>query len=61
MPHELAGALCLVLVIEGLLLFAAPRSWQAMVREALKLPPRTLRLFGAGAMVIGLVLLKVFH
>lgn len=59
--HSLAAALCLVLVIEGLLLFAAPTSWQAMMREALKLPPRTLRLFGAGAMVVGLVLLQLFH
>ncbi|MGY3038875.1 uncharacterized protein YjeT (DUF2065 family) [Rhodanobacter sp. TND4EL1] len=59
--RQLTAALCLMLVIEGLLLFVAPRGWQAMVREALKLPPRTLRLFGAGAMVAGLVLLQVFH
>ena len=58
--HQLTAALCLMLVIEGLL-FAAPKGWQAMVREALKLPPRTLRLFGAGAMVVGLVLLQFFH
>lgn len=59
--HPLAAALCLVLVIEGLVLFVAPAAWQAMVREALKVPPRTLRLFGAGAMVVGLVLLQFFH
>jgi len=59
--HRFAAALCLMLVFEGLLLFAAPRGWQAMVREALKLPPRTLRLYGAGAMVAGLVLLQIFH
>jgi uncharacterized protein YjeT (DUF2065 family) len=59
--HQLTAALCLMLVIEGLLLFAAPQGWQAMMREALKLPPRTLRLFGAGAMVAGLVLLQLFH
>jgi uncharacterized protein YjeT (DUF2065 family) len=53
--------MCLMLVIEGLLLFAAPQGWQAMVREALKLPPRTLRLFGAGAMAAGLMLLQFFH
>jgi uncharacterized protein YjeT (DUF2065 family) len=60
-PHELVVALCLVLVIEGLLLFAAPRSWQALVREALKLSPRALRLYGAGALLLGLVLLQLFH
>lgn len=61
MPHDLVVALCLVLVIEGLVLFATPRGWQAMVREALKLEPRTLRLYGAGAMIVGLVILKLFH
>jgi uncharacterized protein YjeT (DUF2065 family) len=59
--HQLAAALCLVLVLEGLLLFAAPASWQAMMRQALTLSPRTLRLFGACAVIIGLVLLQWFH
>lgn len=59
--HQLTAALCLMMVIEGLLLFAVPQGWQAMVREALKLPPRTLRLYGAGVMVVGLVLLQLFH
>ena len=45
----------------GLLLFAAPASWQAMMRQALTLSPRTLRLFGACAVIIGLVLLRWFH
>jgi len=61
MPRELYAALCLVLVVEGLLLFAAPRGWQAMVREAMKLPPRILRLYGAGAMVLGLLALRLVH
>jgi uncharacterized protein YjeT (DUF2065 family) len=59
--HQLFGALCLVLVIEGLLLFAAPGAWQAMMRQAMTLSPRTLRLFGDGAMAAGLVLLRWFH
>jgi uncharacterized protein YjeT (DUF2065 family) len=59
--RQLSAALCLVLVVEGLMLFAAPRGWQAMMREALKLPPHSLRLIGAGAMVAGLVLLQIFH
>jgi uncharacterized protein len=57
MPREFYAALCLVLVIEGLVLFAAPQGWQSMMREALKLDPRTLRLFGALAIGIGLVTL----
>jgi len=59
--HQFAAALCLMLVFEGLLLFAAPKGWQAMVREALKLPPSSLRLYGAGVMVAGLLLLQFFH
>ena len=61
MSHELVAALCLVLVIEGLVLFAAPRGWQAAMREAVKLSPRTLRLFGAAAIGLGLVTLRLMH
>jgi len=61
MPHDLSAALCLVLVIEGLVLFAMPRNWQSMMREAQKLEPRTLRLCGAGVMVVGLVVLQLVH
>lgn len=61
MSSELAGALCLVLVIEGLVLFAMPRGWQATMREAVKLSPRALRLFGAAAIVVGLVALQLIH
>jgi uncharacterized protein YjeT (DUF2065 family) len=56
--HDLSTALSLVLVIEGLMLFASPRGWQAMVREALKLEPVRLRCFGAAAMVAGLLFLQ---
>ena len=59
--HQLTAALGLMLVIEGLLLFAVPQGWQAMVREALKLPSRSLRMIGAGAVVVGLVFLQFFH
>ena len=59
--HQLTAALCLMMVIEGLLLFVAPQGWQTMVREALKLPLRTLRLYGAGVIVVGLLLLQLFH
>lgn len=61
MPHDFYAALCLVLVIEGLILFAAPQGWQAMMREALKMEPRTLRLFGAIAISIGLLTLRLVH
>ena len=49
----LAAALCLVLVIEGLFLFASPRLWKRMAEG------RTLRMIGAGMIVAGLVMLQV--
>jgi len=61
MSRELAAALCLVLVIEGLVLFAAPRGWQATMRQAANLSPRALRVFGAVAIVIGLAALQLVH
>jgi uncharacterized protein len=61
MPRDFYAALCLVLVIEGLVLFAAPRGWQAMMREAQKLDPHTLRMFGALAIGIGLITLHWVH
>ena len=59
MPHDLGSALCLLLVMEGLLLLVAPRQWQDMMREALKLSASTLRVFGALAVVVGLLILQV--
>ena len=61
MSRELLVALCLMLVIEGLVLFAAPRGWQATMREAVNMSPRTLRVFGALAIGIGLVALQLVH
>ncbi|MFC3650964.1 DUF2065 domain-containing protein [Dyella humi] len=61
MPREFYAALCLVLVIEGLVLFAAPNGWQSVMREAAKMEPRTLRVFGAIAIGVGLITLRLVH
>lgn len=61
MPRDLYAALCLVLVIEGLVLFVVPVAWQKMMREASELDPRSLRIFGAAAMVIGAVVLRFVY
>jgi uncharacterized protein YjeT (DUF2065 family) len=60
MPNEIWIAMCLVLVFEGLVLFAAPEGWQRMVRQLLEVPPRQLRVGGAVAILIGLALLQLF-
>lgn len=59
MSHELSAALCLVLVIEGLFLFAAPQAWQRMAEQMRQLQARQLRVIGAVMIVIGLLVLRL--
>ena len=61
MPTEIAIALCLVLVFEGLFLFAAPRAWQRMATELSQLEPRRLSAYGGVDMIVGLVMLQVMR
>lgn len=58
---ELAAALCLVLVIEGLFLFAAPRAWKRMAEQMQQIDPRSMRMIGGAMMVVGLIALKIVH
>jgi uncharacterized protein YjeT (DUF2065 family) len=56
---NLGAALCLVLVIEGLFLFAAPRLWKRFAEQLQQIDARTLRMIGAAMVVVGLVALQV--
>ncbi len=58
MPRELGIALCLVVLIEGLMLFAAPQAWQRMATQLAQVPPQQLRAVGGIAMIVGLLLLQ---
>ena len=58
MPKEIWVALCLVIVFEGLLLFAAPRAWQRMALDLAQSDPRRLRAGGGIAIIVGLILLQ---
>jgi len=60
MPDEIWIALCLVLVLEGLMLFAAPEAWQRMARQMVEFEPRYLRIGGGVAAAIGLGMLFLF-
>jgi len=51
--------MCLVLVIEGLFLFAAPRMWKRMAEQLQQIDEKTLRMIGGGMVVAGLVVLQV--
>ena len=50
-------ALCLVLVIEGLMPFASPKAWKVMVMQAQGLDERMLRIYGLVLMVLGTLML----
>jgi uncharacterized protein len=58
MNHDLAAALCLVLVLEGLFLFAAPKVWQRMAEQMRQLDPRHLRIIGGVMIGIGVLALQ---
>jgi uncharacterized protein YjeT (DUF2065 family) len=59
MPGEIGVALCLVVVFEGLLLFAFPRAWQRMALELSQIDPQRLRAGGGIAIIVGLLLLQL--
>lgn len=58
MSADLAAALCLVLVLEGLLLFAAPGLWKQAVAQMLERPDANLRTVGGVMIVFGLLALQ---
>ncbi|MCJ7557307.1 MAG: DUF2065 domain-containing protein [Gammaproteobacteria bacterium] len=55
--EDLFSAMALVLVIEGLLPFAAPGSLKKTLAGMLALEDRALRLMGLASMLLGLVVL----
>jgi uncharacterized protein len=59
MWHDLAIALSLVLVIEGILPFLSPRSWREMVIQVAGLNNRQLRIMGLISMLAGLGLMTM--
>lgn len=61
MKSELAAALCLVLVLEGLFLFASPGLWKRMAEQMQNIDPHRLRMIGGGMIVVGLIMLQLVH
>jgi uncharacterized protein len=57
--HDLLAALCLVLVLEGLLLFAAPQAWKQIIEQMRELEPRQLRIIGGVMVGIGVLALQL--
>ncbi len=57
--QDLATAVCLVLVVEGLLPFLAPSRWKEAMRQMAATEDRTLRVIGLLSMLAGVGLLYV--
>lgn len=56
---DLNAALCLVLVVEGMVLFALPALWKRMADLLQRLSERELRIAGAVLVVVGLLALQL--
>lgn len=61
MWHEIKIALCLVLVIEGVMPFLSPGAWRGMVVTAARMNDRGLRLAGLASMLAGTLLLYLVN
>ena len=53
--RDLLSALCLVGVLEGLFLFAAPGGWKRAAEKLHSMPDRSLRAVGGYVVIIGLL------
>ena len=60
MSDLLLGALALMLVLEGLLPFVAPRLWRETFERATKLTDGQIRFVGLMALAGGLLLLSIW-
>jgi uncharacterized protein len=61
MPDSFLAACALVLVLEGLMPFLAPRVWRDAFRRLTELSDGQLRFVGLISMCIGTILLIVFY
>lgn len=60
MITALCLGLALMLVLEGVLPFVAPKLWRDTFRRATELDDGQLRFMGLSSMILGLILLFVF-
>jgi len=60
-PDSFLAACALVLVLEGILPFLAPKIWRDAFRRLTELSDGQLRFIGLISMAVGVVLLMVFY
>ena len=59
MWQELGAALCLMLVLEGMIPFLYPGKWRQLVQKLAEVDNQTMRMAGFFSMVVGATLLYV--
>lgn len=59
--QDLLAALCLVLVIEGMLPFLKPEAWRRTMGRIADQPDNALRLMGLISMMMGIALLYLIR
>lgn len=55
MSADFWAAFALLLVLEGLVLFAFPRAWKRMAAQLLEQDDRSLQRWGGAVLIVGLV------
>ena len=61
MANDLLAAFELVLVLEGILPFASPRTVRKIWESITTMPDRSLRIFGLVSMLVGVLLLTLIR
>lgn len=61
MGDLLLGALALMLIIEGVLPFLSPTRWRQLFERATRMSDGQIRFLGLSSMLLGLVLLALWH
>ena len=61
MWHEMAVALCLVLVIEGIIPFVAPQRWRQLLQTIEQIDDDKLRAIGLVSMLAGVSALLIIN
>lgn len=61
MWHDLAVAVCLMLVLEGIMPFLAPQRWRKMLLLLDQIDDNTMRIIGLASMLTGTLILLLIN
>ena len=61
MSYSIIAAIAFILIIEGILPFAAPNFWRKMIQYVSHQSNRSLRIMGLVFMLIGVIVLVLAH